>query len=186
VKSVLIREIRAFYSVNSHMKKALTIIFFLPLFSLSQDCKLNKSTDNFTHEIRLSTGFMPLNIGFDRVLLSIDANSAEVDFFFSISGDSKCFDNSSTATVIFDGSKSKNNFKNTGTMNCEGLFHFTFRNLAGTPSTLQRFATLKVSSISFTGNNKKITIITLNEDQKVLLMNMAACLIKESKTLLKK
>jgi hypothetical protein len=168
------------------MKRVLTVVFFLPLFSISQECKLNKSTDNFTHEVRLSTGFMPLNIGFDRVLLSIDANNAEVDFFFSVSGDSKCFDNSSTATILFDGSKSKNNFKNTGTMNCEGLFHFTFRNLAGTPGALQRFATQKVSSISFAGNNKKITLVTLNEAQKVLLINMAACLIKESKTLLKK
>ena len=168
------------------MKKALTIIFLLPLFSLSQECKLNKSIDNFTHEVRLSTGFMSINRGFDRVLLSIDANKAEVDFFFSISGDSKCFGYESTATVIFDGNKSKNNFKNTGTMNCEGLFHFSFRNLEGTPGSLQRFATQKVSSISFTGNNKKITVITLNEDQKTLLMNMADCLIKESKTLLKK
>ena len=168
------------------MKRVLAAVFFLPLFCISQDCKLNKTTDNFTHEIRLSTGFMPLNIGFDRVLLSIDANSAEVDFFFSISGDSKCFDNESTATIIFDGSKSKNNFRNTGSMNCEGLFHFTFRNLAGTPSSLQRFATQKVNSISFTGNNKKITLVTLNEDQKVLLMKTAACLITESKTLLKK
>ena len=65
-------------------------------------------------------------------------------------------------------------------------FHFTFRNLAGTPSSLQRFATQKVNSISFTGNNKKITLVTLNEDQKVLLMKTAACLITESKTLLKK
>ena len=168
------------------MKKILTLVFFLPLYSLSQDCKLNKTSDNFTHEVRLSTGFIPLNIGFDRVLLSIDANNAEVDFFFSISGDSKCFDNSSTAVVLFDGSKSKNNFRNTGSMNCEGLFHITFRNLAGTPGALQRFATQKVTSISFTGNNKKMTIITLNEDQKVLLMKMAGCLIQESKSLLKK
>ena len=168
------------------MKKVLIFVFFSPLFSLSQDCKLKKSTDNFTHEIRLSTGFMNLNKGFDRVLLSIDANNAEVDFFFSISGDSKCFDNASTATVFFDGSKSKSNFKNTGTMNCEGLFHFNFRNLAGTPSSLQRFATQKISTITFTGNNKKTTIVTLTEEQKVLVMNMAACLITESKTLLKK
>jgi hypothetical protein len=70
-------------------------------------------------------------------------------------------------------------------MNCEGLFHINFRNLATTPYALQRIATQKISSIRLIGSNKSETNIILREEQKELLMSMAACVIKEAKTLLK-
>ena len=176
------------FNGNSPLMKLIAAAFFLfPLCCPAQDCKLTKTTDDFTHEIRLSTGFIPFNTVSDRILLSIDANSSEIDFFFSLnsSGDSKCFDNSSTAIIMFDGTKVKANFKNNGTMNCEGLFHINFRNLAATPYALERLATQKINLIRLTGNNKTETNIILKEEQKQLLMNMAACVIKEAKTLLK-
>ncbi|MFN2437632.1 MAG: hypothetical protein ABR503_00425, partial [Chitinophagaceae bacterium] len=164
----------------------LSLLLF-PLFSRSQDCKLKKEVDDFTHETKISTGFVPFSKGLDQVLLSIDADSKEVQFFFAFknAGESKCFDDASTAVIFFEGSKLKSNFKNSGSMNCEGLFHITFRNSNTTPTTLQNLSTKKISSIQLTGNNKKSTIIVLSDNEKLMLMDMVTCAIKESKTLIK-
>jgi hypothetical protein len=123
----------------------------------------------------------------DRVLLSIDANSKEIDFFFALNnaGESRCFDDASTATILYEGSKVKTNFKNSGSMNCEGLFHFTFRNTPTTASALQKLATTKVSTIRITGSNKKAIDINLKEEEKQMLLQMVSCMTKEAKTLLK-
>jgi len=170
------------------MKHLFFALLLLPLFALSQDCKLKKEVDDFTHETKISTGFVPFSKGLEQVLLSIDADSKEVQFFFAFknAGESKCFDDASAAVILFEGSKLKSNFKNSGSMNCEGLFHITFRNSASTTTALQNLATKKVSSIQLMGNRKKITNIILSEDEKLMLMNMAVCAIKESKTLIKK
>lgn len=168
------------------MKYMLSILFLMPLVGLAQDCKLKKETDPFTNEVKITTGFMPFNAGLGRYLISIDANSKEIDFFISLNntGD-KCFDNNSTATILYDGSKLKANFKNTGSMNCEGLFHFTFRNTSTTVSALNRLATTKISTIQLTGNNKTVTDLNLTDAEKQLFMEMTSCLVKEAKTLLK-
>jgi hypothetical protein len=164
------------------MKIKLLFLFFLPFFAIAQDCKITKVKDQFSQEQKLTTGFIP--IGSDK--LSIDANSKELDFFFSLNSfkDAKCFDDASTVTIIYEGDRLKSNFKNTGTMNCEGLFHFTFRNGPTTPTPLQNITAKKVKAFRFT-NKKIITDVTLTEDQKVLLANLAACIAKEAKTLLK-
>ncbi len=170
------------------MKHLFFTLFLLPLFALSQDCKLKKEVDDFTHEAKISTGFVPFNTGLDYLLLSVDADSKEVQFFFAFknAGESKCFDDASTGVILFEGSKLKSNFKNNGSMNCEGLFHIMFRNSGTTPTALQNLATKKVSSIQLTGNGKKLTNIVLSEDEKLMLMNMTMCVIKESKLLIKK
>ncbi|MDP9229356.1 MAG: hypothetical protein M3O67_01630 [Bacteroidota bacterium] len=169
------------------MKSIFLTLFLFPLVALSQDCKLTKTKDDFTHEIKLSTGFIPFNSGIDKILLSVDVTSTEIDFFFAFtnSGESICFDNASTAIVNFEGTKSKSTFRNSGSMNCKGLFHITFRNTSSTPALLQRLSTQKIGSIGFTGNNKKATTIFLKDEQRQVLMNMAACIIKEGKTLIK-
>ena len=69
-------------------------------------------------------------------------------------------------------------------MNCEGMFHVTFRNVRTTPSALNKLATLKISSINFKGNGKPIEI-KLKDEEKIAIMQMAKCLVDESKTLLK-
>ena len=108
--------------------------------SFAQDCKLKKTKDQFSQEPKLSTGFVP----FSNALLSIEADSKEIDFLFSVrdKSEEKCFDDLSTISFVFEG-KQKSNFRNTGTMNCEGLFHVTFKNLPTTPGALQRLVTKK-------------------------------------------
>ncbi len=165
------------------MKCIVLIALLLPVFALAQDCKLKKTKDQFSQEPKYSTGFVP----FSSTLLSIDADSKEIDFLFSIKNqsDAKCFDDASSISFVFEG-KQKANFRNSGTMNCEGLFHVTFKNLTTTPAPLQRLSTKKITAITLTGNNKTVTAITLGEQQQKELMEMVACMVKESKTLIKK
>jgi hypothetical protein len=167
------------------MKYILTLILFFPLFLSAQDttatsCKLNSEKDPFTKEVKLSTGFIPMDGG----SVTIDATKAEIDFLFSIEGADKCFDNNSTAFIFFEGTKLKLTAHNGGTMNCEGLFHFVFRNTASLPSLLTKMTTQKVNHIVFTGNNKKESTINLSPADQQLFMTLAACLVNESKTLI--
>ena len=164
------------------MKRLIALILLLPLFSFAQDCKLKKTKDQFTQEPKLTTGFVP----FSATLLSIEADSKEIDFLFSLSdkSESKCFDDASTISFVLEG-KQKANFRNTGTMNCEGLFHVTFKNLTTTPGVLQRLTSKKITAISLTGNNKTVTTISLGPTQQQELMDLIACAVKESKTLIK-
>src|SRR5258705_12168933 len=110
------------------MKYSLIIAVLFPLFLGAQDCKIKRTTDPYTKEVRLSTGFMQL----DGASLSIEADGKEIDFFFSMDGKEKCFTDASTAVIIYEGTKMKGSFKNGGPVNCEGIFHIIFRNLAGT------------------------------------------------------
>jgi hypothetical protein len=164
------------------MKYLLTILAVLPFFAFTQDCNIKKIKDQFSQEPKLTTGFVP----FSSTALSIDADAKEIDFLFSIinKSEEKCFDDASTISFVMEG-KQKANFRNTGTMNCEGLFHVTFKNLATTPGPLQRLATKKITAITLTGNNKSITTITLGVQQQKELIDMIACMVKESKTLIK-
>jgi len=164
------------------MKRFFCIIFLLPLLSFAQDCKLKKTKDQFSQEPKLTTGFVP----FSATTLSIDADGKEIDFLFSVTNKSaeRCFDDASTISFVFEG-KQKSNFRNTGTMNCEGLFHVTFKNLQTTPGNLQRLVTKKITAISLTGNNKSVTTITLGPQQQQELMNLITCIVNESKTLIK-
>lgn len=166
------------------MKLFLLAFLSLPLFSPAQDCKLIRDTDPFTKETKLSTGFVRLSGG----SVTIDADSKEIDVLFSVEGPDKCYDNNCTAEVFFEGIKSKTTARNGGTMNCEGLFHFIFRNSRSAPTTLlQRLCTKKVTHVIFTGNDKKQTktTVTLDPAQQEALMHLANCLVNEAKTLVK-
>ena len=65
------------------MKYIIIPCLLLSTVSFSQDCKLKKETDPFTHIIRLTTGFVPFvsktGVHFS---LSVDATSSDIDFFF--------------------------------------------------------------------------------------------------------
>lgn len=163
------------------MKNTLIFLFLLPLFAGAQDCKLIRETDPFTKESKLSTGFIFLGGG----SVTIDADSKEIDVLFSIEGTDKCFDNNSTATIFLEGVKTKINSRNGGTMNCEGLFHFMFKNSSATPSLLQKLMTQKINHIVFTGNNKKESTINFSPALQQKFMAMATCLVTEAKTLIK-
>lgn len=149
---------------------------------LAQDsCKLIRETDPYTKQTKLSTGF----IYFDGGSVTIDADSKEVDVLFSIEGADKCFDNSSTATIFFEGVKTKMNSRNGGSMNCEGLFHFVFKNSGNPTTVLQKLMTQKINRIVFVGNNKKESTLTIGPVEQQTLMTLATCLVNEAKKLIK-
>lgn len=162
------------------MKYLLLLLVLIPAISGAQDCKLIRDKDTYTHELKLSTGFIQL----DGASLTIDATKPEVDMFFSIEGPDKCFTDASTANIFFEGTKMKFSQRNGGTMNCEGLFHFIFRNGNTYPMLLNKFATLKVEKIVFVGNDKKETTVTLTPPQQQQVMAFTACMLKEAPSLL--
>ncbi|MDB5196001.1 MAG: hypothetical protein JWP88_371, partial [Flaviaesturariibacter sp.] len=144
------------------MKLLFSFLLSLPLFASAQDsCQLKNSRDPYTKEVRLSTGF--ISVGSYKV--SIDAVAKEIDFFFMLDN-SKCFDDQTTVIITFEGQRVKQTLRNTGTMNCEGYFHFNFRNTPLTNSSLQRLANLKVSSMVFK-KDKNETAVMLTADQKI-------------------
>jgi len=167
------------------MKYIVIIAFLLPLFIAAQDspataCKLIIETDPYTKEIKLSSGFISLQ----AASLTIDADNKEINFFFTVPD--ACFSDASTVFIFFEGSKTKTTYRNTGSMNCDGYFHFIFRNGLATPSVLQKLATQKTANFIFTGNDKKPVTVSLLPDQQKMLMESAACIISESKALIKK
>src|SRR5258706_12733072 len=143
------------------MKYGIIPLLLISIYTSAQECKLNKVTDPFTKETKLSTGF----IGLQNASITVDADKTEIDFFFSLNGNDKCFDNNSMAAVFFEGSKAKISYRNSGSMNCEGFFHFNFKNTEGTPSLLQKLSTQKIASILFIGNDKKETRIIFTTEQ---------------------
>ncbi|NOT50825.1 MAG: hypothetical protein HOP10_06075 [Chitinophagaceae bacterium] len=166
------------------MRYAFVFILLMPFFSFAQDslnCKLNRETDPFTKEVKVSTGFIQLG----GASVTIDATKTEIDFLFSIEGADRCYDNNSTAVVFFEGTKVKLNVKNGGSMNCEGLFHFIFKNTNTSPSLLTKLTTMKINHIVFTGNNKKEANIELTSADQQTFMTLAYCLVAGAKTLLK-
>jgi hypothetical protein len=163
------------------MKYILFCIFLLPLALSAQDCKLIKGKDDITSKPTLSTGFIELQGN----TLSIDINSKEIDFFFVLTGGTvKCLTEETEITMVYEGGKQKQEFKNYGSMNCDGIFHVIFKNSAYTNSQLQRLAAKKIISIQFTGSSPKPYIISLVPDQQVSLQNTINCVIKEAKSVL--
>ena len=168
------------------IKAILSVLLALPVISFAQDtCKLKKETDPFTHITKLTTGFIPFQAEGVDLAISIDGTPTDIDFFLWIKNDEKCFDDQSTIQVIYEGERMKANYRNTGSMNCEGAFHFTFKNSATTPSNLLRLTDKKVSAFKLT-NGKIVTEIKFSEEQRQQLMRMAGCVVRESKSLLKK
>jgi hypothetical protein len=168
------------------MKNCFLLFFLLPAFSFAQECQLKKSVDPFTHETKLSTGFQNFTGNGLTVSISADATAKEIDFFVWVKGDNKCFDTESIANVTFEGERTKTNLRNAGSMNCDGAFHFVFKNTPTTPTWLNRMATKKLASIKLTGTDKKEIVITLSDEQKIMFQSMAACMATEGKTLLAK
>lgn len=160
------------------MKYLFLVLFSLPLTLFAQDCSLKKEKDQFSQQERLTTGFLQLT----NCRFSITADNKELDFFFSLGAD-KCFDENSTLSIVFDDGHTKSNFRNTGSMNCEGLFHFTIRNTATSNSNLVRLSTKKIKALVFT-NDKTTTTVLLNADQQQQVQTTSDCMAKESKTLI--
>ena len=160
------------------MKYLFLLLIGLPVSLFAQDCRIKKEKDQFSQQERLTTGFIQLT----NCRLSITADSKELDFLFSL-GPDKCFDENSTLTVVYDDGHTKTNLRNTGSMNCEGLFHFTVRNTTTTNYNLDRLTTKKVKAFVLTNANVTTTVL-LNPDQQQMIQTAAGCMAKEAKTLI--
>lgn len=162
------------------MKYLLLILVLSPFALIAQECKILRETDPYTKETKISSGFINLQGG----ILSIDADNKEIDFFFEVTG--KCFNDASTVFIFLEGSKIKTTYRNAGTVNCDGYFHFKFKNGTVTPTVLQKMASQKTVQFIFTGNDKKETIVSLLPQDQKLVMDAIACIVAEAKTLIKK
>jgi hypothetical protein len=168
------------------MKNSFLLLLLLPAFSFAQECKLKKMEDPFNHETKLSTGFQNFAGNGINASISADATAKEIDFFVWVKGDGKCFDDESVANLVFEGERSRTILRNAGSMNCDGAFHFVFKNTPTTASWLNRMTQKKVASIKLTGTDKKELILTFSEEQKALFQSLATCIATEAKTLLAK
>lgn len=161
------------------MKFTLLFLSLFPLTVLAQDCKLIKEKDPYTRETKTSTGFLELQ----GARVTVDADSREIDFFFSLPG--KCFNDASTVFIYFEGAKNKTTYRNAGSVNCDGNFHFKFKNSQATNTVLNKLATLPVAHFIFIGNDKKEVPIDLIPEQQQTFMKAVNCLVEDSKTLIK-
>lgn len=159
------------------MKAILFALLILPYCIQAQECKVIKETDPYTKETRYSTAPILLQNG----TVSFEADSKEVDFFFTIDG--KCFNDASTVYIFFEGSKVRTTYRNAGGMNCDGYFHFKFRNTNATTGVLQKLTTQKVTQFVFTDNTKKETIVSLRPEQQEEFSKITACFVNEAKQL---
>jgi hypothetical protein len=165
------------------MKNLLFLLFAFPFLASAQDCQLKKEIDKFSQQPIISTGFIKFASAGGHVSLNMVADNKEVKLLFSL-GEGSCFDDQSTAAFSFDGSRSKSNQRNASAMNCDGILTVVFRNAATTPTALQKMTQQKVASIVFTDNTKKKIEVNLKDDEKQLLLEKAACLVKEAKGLI--
>ena len=160
------------------------LLTFVSFAANAQDtCGLKKVKDPFTNVTKLSTGFKNFSSNVGPVSISADATPTEIDYFIWVKADGKCFDMESTAQLIWEGERSKATFRNSGSMNCEGAFHFNFKNTPTPHSWLRKMMAKKIATIKLTGNNNSETIITLTEEQKNIFQRMAICITNEGKEL---
>ena len=163
------------------MKYTLFFCCLLPLAMHAQDCNLKKGKDAITSKPTLTTGFIDLQGN----TLSIDISSKEIDFFFVLTNPAvKCLNEETEITIAFEGGKLKSEFRNSGSMNCDGIFHVIFKNSIYTPSQLTKMGAKKIVSIQLTGSSPKPYIISLSPEQQQQLLATISCVIKEAKTVL--
>lgn len=169
------------------MKNWICLFLLLPFAASAQDtCGLKKSKDPFTNVNKLSTGFKDFGGGAGPVSISADATPTEIDFFIWLKKDGKCFDMESEAEFVWEGERSRATFRNAGSINCEGAFHFTFKNTATPHSWLRKMMAKKIATIKLIGTNGQETVLTLTEPQKEQFQRMAICIGNEGKLLGKK
>lgn len=161
------------------MRSILYFLLLLPFAGAAQDCAIKRQTDPYTKITTLTTGFIQLKGG----SVSIDASKDDIDMLFSIQGSDRCFTDASQAYIYFVGVKSKQMQKNGGSMNCEGLFHFIFKNNTTPVTLLKKLSTQKVEKIVFIGNDKKEIPVLFDDAQAQQFMNLAGCILQEAPAL---
>jgi hypothetical protein len=157
----------------------LALIFLLtPVFAASQDCNLRNEKDRFNQDPRLTTGFISLGAGSDKFMLSVSADKKEVDYFFALDNSTMCFNDMSRAMVTFD-NKQRGNFKNSGTTNCKGYFHFIFPNQENLNGNLLNLSQKKIASILFTDQSNAKKILTLRPEDQEQIIKLTNCVLAE-------
>jgi len=168
------------------MKKLIAAILFFPLFSIAQDCDLKDEKDQYNQDPRLTTGFKEFVKGPEEFIFSVTADKTDVDLFFSLSkSNGICFDDYSRATIVFEGGKQRASFRNGGTTNCKGNFHFVFKNQESLPANLTNLTLKKIQSIQLTGNNEKKVELKPSSEEQELLKQMITCVVNELENLRK-
>jgi hypothetical protein len=145
----------------------------------AQDCTLLRETDPYTKLTRISSGFLDLS----GASVTVDADKKEIDILFSFKTD-RCFEDGSTAVISFTDTKLKLNLRHAGTMNCEGLFHFIFKNGPTVNYQLKKLATMKVNQIIFKDRNEKEIPVLLNSEMQEAFLRAVQCVSTEALTLL--
>ena len=168
------------------MKYIFSLLLVFPLFARCQDCSLKKETDKFSQQPHLTSGLVPFKAMKNPFDLSVEVTPTDIDILFSLNGygDSKCFDDASTLTVQFDSTRTKLFLRNSGSMNCDGNFHLSFRNTATPNYNLQRLSNFKINTLRFT-NDKIVSEVLLTPEQKQLFQRIIACIISQAPTLIK-
>ncbi len=158
--------------------KWLFILLFIPVISSAQNCNLKNERDRFNQDPRLTTGFKALGAGSNKFLLSVSAEKKEIDFFLAIDNSTICFNDLSRALVTFD-NKQRATYRNGGTTNCKGYFHFIFPNQEKLNANLTMLSEKRINSIQFTDSNNNKEILTLRPEDQEEIMKLTACVLAE-------
>jgi hypothetical protein len=148
--------------------------------ALAQDCALIRDNDPYTKLTTLSTGYHKLPGG----ALLLDASKTEIDSMLEVGNGNACFDDETTIQVFFEGTKLRLMFRNSGTMNCEGLLHVIFKNAPGTNYQLNKLISLPIQRILITNTANKEWLIQPDPEQRAKWTRSATCLVGEAKQLL--
>ena len=164
------------------MKQIFTLLFLVPLFTHAQDCTLKNEKDRYNQDPRLTTGFKSMGAGADKFLLSVSADKKEVDYFFALDKSTMCFNDYARAMITFE-NKQKGNYRNGGTTNCKGYYHFIFPNQANLNANLTNLSIKKIVTIQFSNADNVKKIITLRPEDQEEIIKMTSCVLKELENL---
>jgi len=155
------------------------LLCLLPYVVNAQDsCILKNEKDRYNQDPRLTTGFITLGAGNDKFMLSISADKKEVDYFFALDNSAMCFNDYSRVVVTYD-NKQRGNYKNGGTTNCKGYFHFIFTNQPNLNGNLINLSQKKIVTLLFTDNTDNKKIITLRPEDQETIKRLTNCVIDQ-------
>jgi len=160
------------------MKQLLILILFFPFIINAQDCNLKNEKDRLNQDPRLTTGFKSIGAGSNKFLLSISADKKEIDNFFALDKSATCFNDLSRVLVTFE-NKQRGTYKNGGTTNCKGYFHFIFPNQQNLNVNRDNLSEKKIVSLQFTGVDNKKEILTLRPEDQEEMIKITTCVLAE-------
>lgn len=154
------------------------LFLWFPYFASPQECNLKNERDRYNQDPRLTTGFKALGAGSNKFLLSVSAEKKEIDFFLALDKSTVCFTDMSRALITFE-NKQRASYRNGGTTNCKGYFHFIFPNQEKLNANLLALAEKKIQTIQFTDANNNKEILTLLPEDQDQFRQLAACILAE-------